>query len=217
MRTYLLLAGLLGCTFGLQAACEYEQSLRAEDFQIGIRLSWSTNMEEDHARFVVEASTDGKTFQDVGTVTGQGSTEAITEYEYLHVFPKERRLHYRLRAIDTDDNFSHSPVVAFEGADSPAFYVAGISSVFSEKEFQVSLDAIAPVPLTYTVRAWNGDLAFYEELLLEPGPNEFTVSLDGYDPAVYKIILNAGRTEEVLTVRKLEAADAPKDVMVRKN
>ena len=217
MRHLLLLTSFFFSTLYLHAACEYEQALQAEDFQIGIRLSWSTSMEEDHARFVVEASTDGSTFQDVGTVAGRGTTEGVTEYEYLHVFPKERKLHYRLRAVDTDDNFSHSPVVAFEGTDSPAFYVAGISSVFAEKDFQVSINAVAPVPLTYTVRAWNGDLAFYEEQLLEPGPNEILVSLDGFEPAVYKIILNAGKTEEVLTVRKLEAADAPKEVMVRKD
>ena len=217
MRIILFFLFLFPLSLLAQASCEFEQGLQAEDFQIGIRLSWSTSQEENHARFVIEASTDGKTFQDVGTVTGNGTTERVTNYEYLHVFPKERRLFYRLRAVDTDDNFSHTPVVAFQGADSPAFYVAGISSVFAEKEFLVSLEAIAPVPLTYTVRAWNGDLAFYEETVLEPGPNELMVSLDGFEPAVYKIILTAGKTEEVLTVRKLEAVDAPKEVMVRKN
>lgn len=217
MRTLLFLTCFLPLSLSAQASFEFEKALEAEDFQIGIRLTWSTSQEEDHAQFVIEASTDGKTFQDVGTVAGKGTTEAVTEYEYLHVFPKERRLFYRLRAVDTDDNFSHSPIVAFQGKDSPAFYVAGISSVFSEKDFLVSLDAVAPVPMTYTVRAWNGDLAFYEEVMLEPGPNEISVSLDGFTPAVYKIILTAGKTEEVLTVRKLEAKDAPKEVMVRKD
>ncbi|MBO0359405.1 T9SS type A sorting domain-containing protein [Hymenobacter sp. BT186] len=82
-------------------------------------LDWTTASEKNNDRFEVERSLNGSTFEKIGTVRGQGTTQATTAYNFKDAGIGARTqslVYYRLRQIDLDGTVSYSPVrtVRFE-------------------------------------------------------------------------------------------------------
>jgi hypothetical protein len=77
-----------------------------------VRLTWATASEKNSARFEVERSADGKTFEKIGTVAAQGNSTRRIDYEFLDTktLAKATTRYYRLRQVDTDGSAEYSPV-----------------------------------------------------------------------------------------------------------
>lgn len=77
-----------------------------------VDLRWSTSGEEDHDYFLVEHSTDGRTFQPlVALMQPETSYEGlIHEYHYVHQHPGTGANYYRLVQYDTDGTATTFPV-----------------------------------------------------------------------------------------------------------
>ncbi|MEL7221277.1 MAG: M4 family metallopeptidase [Bacteroidota bacterium] len=58
-------------------------SFTAQHVQEGIKLEWITAREENNAGFTIERSTDGRVFEELAWVAGQGNTETPSKYTYL--------------------------------------------------------------------------------------------------------------------------------------
>ncbi|WP_116125075.1 T9SS type A sorting domain-containing protein [Lewinella sp. IMCC34183] len=65
-------------------------------------LTWATTAETDNDHFVIEHSTDGRTFTELATVKGKGSYEGITTYSYIDAAPATGQNLYRLSQVDFD-------------------------------------------------------------------------------------------------------------------
>jgi len=65
-------------------------------------LNWATATETDNSHFVVEHSTDGRSFTELGAVAGTGESTREQGYEYLHATPVAGANYYRLRQVDFD-------------------------------------------------------------------------------------------------------------------
>ncbi|WP_165370555.1 T9SS type A sorting domain-containing protein [Hymenobacter persicinus] len=75
-----------------------------------VLLKWATASEKNNDRFSVERSADGKDFKAIATVRGSGSTTKTTSYSVTDKEPLTGLNYYRLRQIDTEGQFSYSPV-----------------------------------------------------------------------------------------------------------
>lgn len=73
-----------------------------------VKCTWATASEIDNDRFVVERSTDGITFEGLGTVPGSGTTAAEHAYSFVDPVPKAGIDLYRLKQIDMDGSFTYS-------------------------------------------------------------------------------------------------------------
>ena len=204
------------CTASTHAACSYEQAIVAEDYNIGVRLTWATNLEEAHAHFVVEASVDGKTFREVGRVEGAGDSDAVNQYEYLHVGAPNGTLYYRLQEVSVSGAQAAGPVAYFSRAAAPAFYIAHMTEAFAAEELTITLEATAAGSLAYELRHWNGELVDTYKVAMTEGFNEINLPLEHLEAAVYKVAIVSGETREELTIRKVDGVRA-QEVLVRKN
>ena len=78
------------------------------------RLSWTTASEKNNAYFEVQRSLDGEQFETIGKRTGQGSTQAKTDYAYADAGAGRlltgQPIYYRLRQVDYDGQEAFSPV-----------------------------------------------------------------------------------------------------------
>ncbi|QNH62471.1 beta strand repeat-containing protein [Hymenobacter sediminicola] len=77
------------------------------------KLAWSTASEKDNDHFDVERSFDGRTFERITQVRGQGTTSQTTTYAFTdaNVGSKHQGLiYYRLQQVDTDGTAVYSPV-----------------------------------------------------------------------------------------------------------
>jgi len=73
-------------------------------------LNWKTAFERNNEAFEVQRSIDKKSFETIGTVTGQGNTEKETAYQYFDESPNAGINYYRLKQLDTDGKFEYSEV-----------------------------------------------------------------------------------------------------------
>ncbi len=81
-------------------------------------LSWRTASEQNNQGFDIERSTDGRTWQPLGFVPGQGTTQQPRVYTFVDERPLPGINYYRLRQVDFDGKFEYSGIrsVAMEGS-----------------------------------------------------------------------------------------------------
>jgi hypothetical protein len=77
-----------------------------------VQLNWKTAMEIDNNFFVVERSTDTRTWTSIATL--KGAKESKT-YSYTDGQPTTPVSYYRLKQVDLDETFSYSPVIHVVG------------------------------------------------------------------------------------------------------
>ncbi len=73
-------------------------------------LTWSTAQEINNDRFEIEYSNDGLTFEVIGEVQGNGSTNNLSEYTYTHQEINSGFNYYRLKQVDFDGQFEYSEI-----------------------------------------------------------------------------------------------------------
>lgn len=83
----------------------------AEPDQHVIRLRWLTSTETNNRLFVIERSSDGIHFMEIGDVPGSGNSNQVREYEFPDQQPLPAVSWYRLRLVDIDGKITYSPVL----------------------------------------------------------------------------------------------------------
>lgn len=75
-----------------------------------VKLNWQTSNESNSSHFSIERSSDGKTFQAISTVAAKGTASS---YQYVDkdALTGQSILYYRLKMIDKDGKFVHSPIM----------------------------------------------------------------------------------------------------------
>jgi hypothetical protein len=94
-------------------------------------LQWETSQEENSASFVIERSSDGKSFSAIGTVAAAGNSSTPRDYTFSDLTPEKNNDFYRLRQTDLDGKFTYSPVrlLSFPSSGGLIWYSTGPKSV----------------------------------------------------------------------------------------
>jgi len=79
-----------------------------------VELYWETLSEENFDYFEIHHSLNGKEFEVVGKVKGNGWSTEQVEYNFVHVPQQFGRHYYRLRAIDFDGTYEIFNSIAVE-------------------------------------------------------------------------------------------------------
>ncbi len=77
-----------------------------------VLLSWGTIEEVDNDYFIIQRSSDGINFEDIGVVDGKGNSTAANYYNYTDYNPGTGMVYYRLKQVDFDGNYSLSMIRA---------------------------------------------------------------------------------------------------------
>ncbi|MDB5273957.1 MAG: phosphoribosylformylglycinamidine synthase [Chitinophagaceae bacterium] len=74
-------------------------------------LNWKTASEKNNAAFIVEKSTDGISFNTIGSVLSEGTSSNVPKtYSFIDSDVFGSTTYYRLKQVDTDGAFTYSPV-----------------------------------------------------------------------------------------------------------
>ncbi len=74
-------------------------------------LKWTTVSEKNNQYFIVQRSFDGKSFQDVGKVTGMNNSKPLSIYNYTDTSIQAASVFYRLVVVDVNGNAQISNVI----------------------------------------------------------------------------------------------------------
>ncbi|MEQ8471107.1 MAG: T9SS type A sorting domain-containing protein [Marinoscillum sp.] len=84
----------------------------------GVQLEWATATEKDNDKFEVQRSSDGRVFEIIGEVKGNGTYSGLLEYSFVDLSLVNQVSFYRLKQIDFDGQFEYSPVIRVETKSS---------------------------------------------------------------------------------------------------
>ncbi|MCA0235906.1 MAG: right-handed parallel beta-helix repeat-containing protein [Bacteroidetes bacterium] len=124
---------------------EYSKALYGRAVQTGIDLRWATANEHNAARFDIERSPDGASFEKIGAVAAKGNSSAPTDYYFQDKHPLRGINYYRLKQVDLDGRANYSQVV--------------------QVNWEASLTGIYPNPTTGAVQISSA--APWEKVLLK--------------------------------------------------
>ena len=79
--------------------------------QRSVHVEWSTGMENGSSHFIVERTTDGEHFIQIGLVHAMGHTLATTNYQFIDEKPYEGLSYYRLQQVDLDGSIKPTHMV----------------------------------------------------------------------------------------------------------
>jgi uncharacterized repeat protein (TIGR01451 family) len=85
-----------------------------EQKQSSVLLKWSTASEKNNSHFEVQKSADGKEFETIGLVQGNGNSSSLIKYSYNDYSSHGNISYYRLQQFDFDGESEYSPIVKIE-------------------------------------------------------------------------------------------------------
>lgn len=82
-----------------------------------VDLAWKTATELNCLFFKIERSHDGKIFEEIGRVNGNGTTNSIQNYKFTDEDPENGKInYYRLREYDVNGKSNFSNMIAIEAS-----------------------------------------------------------------------------------------------------
>ncbi len=83
-----------------------------------VNIAWTTSQEINTAYFSIERSSNGATWNKIGTVTANGNTAVSSQYTYSDIAPLAGAAYYRLAMVDLDGKKEYSGVKAIQTAQA---------------------------------------------------------------------------------------------------
>ncbi len=185
-----------------QAEVIYSTPLKGLELEMGNLLQWETSFEEETDLFIVEKSTDGISFKNIGTVEATGNSNDENAYRFMDTGLGVAKSYYRLKVVDTDGTSSYSQVATINKVKLNQFAVVAYSSILADKTFDISIDALIEGQLEYELVSYQGELVYSEFQYLYPGLNELKVNLEDATEGIYKVKLRLDEEEELLVIQK---------------
>ncbi len=100
----------------------------------GNLLYWYTLSERDADYFLIERSTDGKKWTEVGTVNAVGNSTEVNEYQLIDVAFESEMNYYRLIQFDDDGTETkHTRVVSIDNRDIGDVELMGIYNLLGQE------------------------------------------------------------------------------------
>ena len=160
-----------------------------------VKLSWTTEQERNVGYYAVQRSTDGKYFDNIGSLkaTGNGKSQPNT-YSFTDEHLPAGKLYYRLKMEDMDASFTYSPIISPAGKNAAAEVLS--ISAFMQKEKTIDCRLNAQNNLTVNVEVYDmqGKLISKQAgKKMEKGDNIITVNTSGIPSGVY--LLNISSTD----------------------
>lgn len=167
----------------------------AREVENDVQLDWITGREIDNSHFEVETSTDGQSWERIGTVAGSGTSDRPNAYRFVDNSPALGQNLYRIKQVDFDGSFDYS----------------SIATVTIDGRTEVAA-AVFPNPITTNspTLSLSGDWAEQTDALLYDTQGRIvarfqgltagsqTIDLPELPAGVYQLIVGSGAQREVV-------------------
>jgi len=152
------------------------------------KLTWVTASEENNDRFEVQRSFDGVNYLNIGTVRGNGTTQATINYSFTDHNSVGTILYYRLRQVDYNGQFEFSPVRVLKGAESNGMQITALYPLPAAENINVSVTAHKnDNNVSLQIISLNGTAITTKTVGLLRGVNSFNIPVLDLQPGKYII------------------------------
>jgi hypothetical protein len=166
------------------------------------KLLWATTSENHADKFIVQSSTDGVNFSDVGVVLAKGYSTTLTNYNFSDESITGNVVFYRLKQIDFDGTISYSRIITLSSAQQLADKVILSPNPFNEKTY-LQLTAAENTLYTLEIQTALGVLVTSRNITVTKGDNIIALDdLASLSHGLYVIKLKSA--DNVLTIKAIK-------------
>lgn len=153
-------------------------SFTAKAQNTAVQLNWATASEKNAARFEIERSFNGATFEKIRTVQAAGNSQLEKRYAFTDQNSKGELVYYRLKQVDTDGTFAYSAIVSVRLEKAARNFVVFPNP--AHQELSVSVNAPGLVKITNVL----GQVVLTKKM--EPSAIQ-TLTIGHLKPGIYQI------------------------------
>lgn len=161
-----------------------------------VHLTWTTAQESNSREFIVERSSDGRTYTAIGKLAAAGNTNRPSTYSYTDAEPVHGANYYRLKQVDLDEKTTLSGIVKII-TDNSGGFIAGpnparsIVTVYRQNNTE---------PVRIELRDVNGKLI--KQLSMASASVSATINVSGLSKGIYllQLITSKGKQTEKVVV-----------------
>jgi hypothetical protein len=166
-------------------------------------LDWETTNEINTDKFVVERSIDGRSFNNIGSVTAHGNTASKTAYSFIDVNAVSQPspiLYYRLKMMDRDGKFTYSNTINI--------LLENITGRLTLAPNPASHEVKATITVLTEGRAkWqlidnSGRVVLNGSVLLKPGKNILPISINNLKGGAYYLTVSGAGIDQKVKLQK---------------
>lgn len=159
-------------------------------------LKWSTQQESNTSHFVIERSTDGQQFANIGQLAAAGNSSTLLTYHYSDVRPAIGNNYYRIKTVDKDGKTTLSEVRQVSSTQVAAVKLYP-NPAGNKVTVAINIEKAAEGNLSVT--DLSGKVVYTKMLQLQQGNTTIPVSLPGVAAGSYIMKIQLG---DELIIRK---------------
>ena len=166
-------------------------------------LKWSTASESNNSHFEVQRSVDGKSFETIARVKGNGTSNKLHAYTYQDVAaPAAKTVYYRLKQVDFDGKSELSKTVSVVTAQAQTGINATLPNPFAN-ELSIGVQATTSGVAQIELMDMIGKLHHSSTEALTAGANTIDINTTNVPDGIYfvRVSLN-GETFTRKVVKK---------------
>lgn len=147
-------------------------SFRGEEYACRVQLSWATATEENSSHFIVQRSSDGISFEDIGRVQAAGNSQNLQNYEFT-ADQFEAYSYYRLKQVDFDERYTYTDVIRIHSACFEPDDVIDVypNPVYADEMVNIKLQASTTESARMVVTDITGKIVSNISAQINEGPN----------------------------------------------
>jgi hypothetical protein len=198
------IALLTFCQSTLEADAIYSQPLEGIEMPIGNHLEWQTISEFDIATFVVEKSTDGINYVELGSVNGAGFSLIDNAYHFMDIGTADVKNYYRLKEISSEGSIGHSLPTLVEKKLVNNVNIVAFTSTTCSKNFQLTADIFRESKIECSLQDFSGKVVQSFEKTSLNGLNNIVFNLEDVAPGNYIVKITLEEEVESLVIKRVK-------------
>ena len=151
---------------------------------------------------MVERSADGKAFESIGTVEGNGNSSVPIKYSFADTNPLAGTSYYRLKQVDYNGEFAYSKVVAVSARGIAAEMQLQVYPNPFNSEINITVTAQKNGSTLMQLIDMQGSVVHSGNLELRPGLNELSLPLQFIKNGMYILKLSGDDVNGAVKVLK---------------
>lgn len=162
-----------------------------------ILLDWQTASETNHRTFIIERKSDLSTFQEIGSLAGEGNSALGASYQFIDRMPFSGNNYYRLGQEDINGQITYSEIVKADLLkEKPSFQ---LKSTLVSNILEMKIDIQNETGGTLLISNLSGQLVSKKELA--GGQIDYKINTSEWGSGMYFITLtiqNQILTEKII-------------------
>jgi internalin A len=153
-----------------------------------VAVSWITASELNNKHFEVQRAADGRNFEVIGIVAGNGTTTKVNNYNFVDQRPIATA-YYRLKQVDFSGEFTYSDLVLVKMSKAEDAEVTAYPTI-ANGEITVRFTGFKALQGTFNVFNTQGKLVHSEEVDLSNKMAYKTLNTSKFQTGIYTIVIS---------------------------